>query len=127
NSNNRIGFDLYGCNETINGLFTGSGSGTNVLFNGSNSITSTLTIGDNDAAGTWGGIIEDTDGTFWPSGTGKTAITKIGGGVQVFTNINTYSGVTTISNGVLQLIGQATIPNSRFDIKGGKLDVSSIT
>src|SRR6185369_6916997 len=37
------------------------------------------------------------------------------------------SGVTTISNGGLQLISQATIPNSRFDIKGGKLDVSSIT
>ena len=56
------------------------------------------------------------------------AITKIGGGVETFTNVNTYSGNTTISNGVLQLIGIGTIANSaNINIYGGTFDVSQVT
>jgi len=128
NSANRVAFDLNGFNQTINGLFSGSATVTNVIFNGSNNVISTLTIGDNDASGTWGGIIEDADATFASASSGKMAITKIGGGVQVFTNVNTYTGATTISNGVLQLTVTGSINGStNINIKGGTFDVSGVT
>lgn len=76
--------------ETVNGL-SGSGSITRTGSTG----TSTLIVGDNDSAGSFSGPITD--------GTGKLALTKIGTGTQVLSGMNTYSGLTTVSGGVLQL------------------------
>ena len=115
NSANWCELDLDGYNQTINGLNSGGTSAAatanNIVCNSADSTTLTLTFGNNDASGFWGGVIRDTEIQL-PSNTGKVAITKVGGGVETFTNANTYSGDTTISNGVLQLIAGGSIADS---------------
>lgn len=76
--------------ETVNGL-SGSGSITRTGTTG----TSTLVAGGNDAGGTFTGPITD--------GSGKLALTKIGSGTLALSGPNTYSGLTTVSGGTLQL------------------------
>lgn len=76
--------------ETVNGL-NGSGPITRTGSAG----TSTLIVGSNDAAGSYNGAITD--------GSGKLAFTKIGTGTQVLGGLNTYTGLTTVSGGTLQL------------------------
>ncbi|HMD54971.1 MAG TPA: autotransporter-associated beta strand repeat-containing protein, partial [Phycisphaerae bacterium] len=126
-----VWWNLNGFNETINGLSTinaslalGTTSVTNCVITNSVSATvSTLTLGNNDQSGLWGGNIA---GGSSP-GNGTINVTKIGAGVETLTNINTYVGTTTISNGVLQLIGGGSIASSpTVTINGGTFDVSSV-
>ncbi|WP_165219276.1 PKD domain-containing protein [Aquisphaera insulae] len=84
-----LGFlDLRGNSVTINGGLFGSGT----VANNGTSTPATLTINGN---GTFDGNIQD-------GGSATTALT-IGGGSQVLTGTNTYSGGTTISAGTLQV------------------------
>ncbi|OQB80125.1 MAG: tRNA nuclease WapA precursor [Planctomycetes bacterium ADurb.Bin126] len=82
--------DLNGYSETINGL---SGSGT--VDNASGTGAYTLTVGGNDAYSTFNGTIQDTSGTL--------ALTKMGWGTFTLSGSNTYSGETTVSEGVLNI------------------------
>ena len=91
-------WDLHGFNETVNGLSTIGNAASCFISNHVASTISTLTIGDNDQSGLFGGVIG-------PNVPGDIALTKIGGGAETFTNAQTYVGVTTVSNGVLQLAG----------------------
>ena len=77
---------LSGFNDAINGL---SGTGTLDGMTG----TPTLTLGDNDATTAYSGIIRNTAGSL--------ALTKIGGGAQTLSGVNTYIGATTVSAGSL--------------------------
>lgn len=126
NGNNPVGtinWDLNGFNETINGLASaGTVSGCFILNNLSGT-TSTLTVGDYDQSATYGGVIQNGAG-----GLGVVALTKIGGGKQTLTGANTYSGITTISNGTLALSGAGSIASSiAINAHGGTLDVSELT
>jgi len=122
-SSGLIFWDMHGFNETINGLSTVSASGTItpascIISNGVASTTSTLTLGDNDQSGTFAGILK--------AGNGTLTLIKIGAGVETLAAANTYTGTTTISNGVLQLTGSGAIANSaNVNINGGTFDVSS--
>ena len=99
--------DLNGFDLTINGLGTQestSSTAAHVTNSAAGSGTATLTLGDGDATTTFSGLVQD-------GPTAKTAITKIGGGVQTFSYsgtpygtfaANTYSGATAVQRGVLQ-------------------------
>jgi len=79
-------FNLGGFSETINGI---SGSGIVDGISG----TPTLTVCDNNTTSTFDGVFQDAAGAL--------AITKTGTGSLYVTGTNTYSGLTTISNGIL--------------------------
>ncbi|WP_368541159.1 autotransporter outer membrane beta-barrel domain-containing protein [Enterobacter soli] len=81
--NNGTIFDLNGFDQSVNSM-----SGTGNVTLGSKSLTHT-TVSGNVA---YGGVI---------SGTGK--VTSTGPGTWILSGINTWTGGTTISNGILQL------------------------
>ena len=98
--------DLNTYSDTINGL---NGSGTVDTVAGG---TPTLTLGANNDSGNFSGVIRNTSGTL--------ALTKAGIGTQTLLGANSYTGVTTISGGTLQLgpvgaTNSVTIPNSGFE------------
>ena len=81
--------DLNGKTQTINGL---SGGGT-VTSSVAGAIT--LTVGADGSGGTFSGIIQN--------GAGTVSLTKTGGGTQILSGTNTYSGADDVSLGTLQL------------------------
>jgi len=105
-ANNLGTLDLNGQNQSIAGLV--STAGTSVSATLKNTVTSgtaaTLDINVADGATKSYG-----DGTTQNSGViaGAIALTKSGLGTQVLGDANTYSGATTISNGVLNIRNSA--------------------
>ncbi|PWU16564.1 MAG: hypothetical protein C5B50_13290 [Verrucomicrobia bacterium] len=93
--NTGASFDMNGFSCSINGLNNGAGGGGNVSSS-TGSGTFTLTLGNGNAAGTFGGVIQDL-------GSAVLAVTKAGTGTQIFDNTNAYTGTTTISAGTLQI------------------------
>ena len=85
NTNATLG--LNGFNQVI-GSLAGSGTVTN-----SASAGATLTAGGNNTSTTFSGVIKD--------GAGQTSLTKVGTGKLTLSNVNTYSGPTTVSAGTL--------------------------
>lgn len=88
--------DLNGTNQTVAAVTTGGAVAT--ILNNATATTSTLTIGNTTTgSNTYNGILAD--------GTGTLAITKTGTSTSVFagTVANTYTGLTTISGGLLTL------------------------
>ena len=88
-------FDIWDGNPVRIDALTGSGSITKA--HGGNSPT-LLTVGVNNGGGTFGGTIANASG--------QISLTKAGGGTQILTGANTYSGATTVDNGTLQVSGQ---------------------
>jgi fibronectin-binding autotransporter adhesin len=82
--------DLNGFACAIDGL-----DGTGIVDTVTSAGTSTLTEGNNNVDATFTGVIQNTSGT--------TALTKTGTGTLNLGGINTYSGVTTITAGSVQL------------------------
>jgi autotransporter-associated beta strand protein len=92
-------FRLNNKNETVAGLSSTSGAGIVENESGSAS-TATLTVNVASGSQTFSGTLRNGDG----SGTdGTLAFTKTGSGTQILTGTNTYTGVTTVSAGVLQI------------------------
>ena len=113
--------DLGGYSQQIAGL-----NGTNAGFVvGSSSTTSDSLLAINAAfPSTYWGVIQDS----LSGGTRKVSLSLLGGSLTL-TNINTFSGNTTISAGTLSLLGAGSIANSStINIgAGATLDVSGRT
>lgn len=110
--------DLNNLSPTVNGL---SGSGVVTNLNAA-AVPVTFTAGGNDATSSFGGIIQD--------GNGSTAFTKIGTGTLTLGGLNTYSGDTIISGGVLQLGIASALPSGvgKGNIAlNGTLDLAGFT
>ncbi|MEZ0275686.1 MAG: beta strand repeat-containing protein, partial [Roseimicrobium sp.] len=89
-------FDLNGQSEGLDGLSSASGVTTGVITS-SVAGNVTMRINEQGGVGTYGGVIQD--------GSGAITLVKAHTGTQVFAGNNTYSGSTTISRGILQLLG----------------------
>lgn len=89
-------FDLNGFNEAVGGLDAAAAGG--VVLNSAAGTTNTLYIGGSSggsASGDYAGLLQD--------GAGVLALTKEGSGTNVLRGANTYSGDTTIKDGVLSI------------------------
>ena len=125
-ANSNLGtFDLNGNNQEIAGLVSSSGI---------NATTSNNTVTSSSAATftiSGSGTYSYGDGSNSNSGiiSGSISLVKTGSGTQTLGDANTYTGLTTVSGGTLQLgySGGNTIPatNSIVINNGGTLKVSS--
>jgi autotransporter-associated beta strand protein len=114
-------FDLGGYSQLIAGL--NGASVASVIGSSSTTSDSVLSINAATPAINWGVIQDSLSG-----GTRKVALSLLGGSLTL-TNINTYSGDTTISAGTLSLLGAGSIANSSaINVgNGATLDVSGRT
>ena len=96
--------DLNGFNTQIGALAGGGATGGNVTLG-----TATLTTGSKNTDSSFAGVISGTGG-----------LTKVGTGTQTFTRANTYTGTTTVSEGVLSLgVANAVSASSNVVLSGG--------
>ncbi|WP_238258609.1 beta strand repeat-containing protein [Methylobacterium gnaphalii] len=107
--------DLGGFGETI-GSLSGAGTLTN-----SGTTAATLTAGGNGASTTFSGVIQNGAN---PAAT--TGLTKTGTGMLMLSGANTYTGVTTISDGTLRA-GAANVIStaSAVQVNGGTFDLNN--
>ena len=88
---------LKGNNATLTGLANNSGNpGTPIIENGSSSTNSTLTLNIASGTNTFDGVMQN-------GSTNALLLTKTGSGTLVLTSDNTFTGQTTVTNGILQL------------------------
>lgn len=119
-------FQLNGKSETVAGIVSGTtGSG---LIENEGGVASTLTI-NNSVAQTFSGIIRDGDGT----GTdGSLALVKSGAsGTLTLKGANSYSGLTTVTAGILQVqsntalgVGDGTMATGTTVANGARVEIS---
>ncbi|MEI7801594.1 MAG: autotransporter-associated beta strand repeat-containing protein, partial [Bacteroidota bacterium] len=108
-------FDLKGLSETIGSL---AGAGTV-----SSSVTGavTLTTGGDNTSTTFSGIAQNGTAT-------SLSVTKTGTGIFIISGANTYTGITTITNGTLQLGAAERIANtSNMVLNGGTFSTGAST
>jgi len=118
NPGNTSKLDLNTFSSTINGLNSifdpdayPSYPNPPLVYSTSTSGTVTLTVGAGDANGEFGGDIQD-------GGNGShVALTKIGTGTQSLTNVNDYTGPTTISAGTLKFAVGGSAANSPITVQ----------
>ena len=115
--------DLNGIDTTVNGLAGVTGAVLGQVVNNATGTNKTLTVGNADAPGTFAGLIKDST-----SGTGTVALTKIGTNTQTLTGANTYSGLTTVSAGTLNIQQSSALGTTAGDTtvsSGGKLQLQN--
>ena len=105
-------FDIWDGNAVTVDALTGSGT-----VNKGHGISATinLTAGANNGSGVFGGIFTNS------SGAGAISLTKVGTGTQTLTGDNTYTGGTTISNGVLEADSNTALGAGPVTLNGGTL------
>ena len=86
---------------------TGTGTVNKTYWNPDGYDTRTLTVGQDGGSGTFSGIITQAKAIH------VAALTKNGGGTQIPTGANNYSGATTINGGTLKLQGAAFSTTAR--------------
>jgi fibronectin-binding autotransporter adhesin len=92
--------DLNGNNVAINGLSQPTVTSQSKVVNNSPSSQAVLNVGNNSNVTTFGGVLADNS-----NGLGGTLALTVSGGALTLTNTNTYSGTTTIGNGVTLALG----------------------
>ena len=116
-------FDRTGNSIDLLGALAG---GPNTLVQGAGSATAiatTFVIGGKNINATYYGSIQD--GAVTPVTAGNmVSVTKVGTGTQTLAGVNTYSGPTVVSNGVLQITGSIGVGTNFVTIQGGTLSGS---
>ncbi len=103
--------DLNGFSAGVGGL-NGGGTIDNVAGVG----TSTLTFGNGNAGGTFSGTIQNS------SPSGLVALVKTGAGTQFLSGVNTYTGGTTLSGGILNFSASSVpVAAGSITFNGGTL------
>jgi fibronectin-binding autotransporter adhesin len=101
-SDNGGSVDLNGNDLSIGGLEKATTSGRGV---GNNTSTlATLTIGKASGTNTFNGVIGTVANTNMTTQSNNIALVKTGGSTQILGNANTYTGNTTINEGILALV-----------------------
>ncbi|MES2981528.1 MAG: autotransporter-associated beta strand repeat-containing protein [Verrucomicrobiota bacterium] len=101
------------------GAGTLSFNNTVALNYGTNNQTRTLTLGGtNTGNNTFGKVIAN-------NGSGAASLVKAGTGMWALTQVNTYSGTTSINQGILAVNGTGSINNSAVTINGGNFRYNS--
>ncbi len=114
-------FNLSG--TTGGGVIDASGSGPlalsgDITATGAGSKTLTLQ-GANAESNTLSGVIQNN------SAANKTGVIKLGTGMWVLRGTNTYSGATTVSDGILVLLGDQSSATGNTVVSGGILRINS--
>jgi autotransporter-associated beta strand protein len=91
--------DLNGHSESIGRLQ--STVSASLVTNSASGVSLDLTVGESNGSGSFTGVIEN--------GEGNTALKKIGAGTQILGGDNTYTGNTTIEEGILELTSNGQI------------------
>ncbi len=104
--------DLNGNNNSVNGLSQPNASTTNLVVNNISGGTATLSVGGNNASSTFAGVLADNNN----GNGGVLALSKFGTGALTLNSANTYSGLTTINGGTLQLGNANTAQNSTVTV-----------
>ena len=105
--------DITGFSNSIGSLAGGGATGGNVTLG-----SVMLTVGGNNQSTSFGGVISGASGS----------LAKIGTGSQALTGTNTYSGSTTISDGILVAQSNKALGNSTsLLVNGGTLDIRGAT
>jgi autotransporter-associated beta strand protein/surface protein len=104
--------DLNGFTETVGSL---AGAGT---VTSSAAGTPTLSAGGDNTSTTFSGIVQNGSAT-------SIALTKQGTGALTLSGANTYSGVTTLSAGTLNINNASAIGTGTFIISAGTIDNTS--
>ena len=115
-TNNGGVLDASGFN-TITFAGNGAGAGNAIAFSGSGPRTLTLT-GINTGPNILAPVIGDGEA-------GPTSLVKSGPGTWSITGNNTYSGDTTVSNGVLALDGSSIPDTGKLVIDGGRVHIDA--
>jgi fibronectin-binding autotransporter adhesin len=118
NANNKE-LTVYSASDTIGGLSSSGGAGTIVVQNNRALNTGTLNLNVAAASSlTYDGIIRDAAAGV---AVNNLNIIKSGAGTQVFSGgaSVSYSGATTVSNGVLEFAGATVNNNSAISVSSG--------
>jgi fibronectin-binding autotransporter adhesin len=103
------------------GIGSLSFNNTVALAYGTTAQTRILTLGGtNTGANTFGKVIAN-------NGSGATSVTKNGVGTWVLNQTNTYTGATSINQGILAVSGTGSINSSAVTINGGNFRNNSAT
>jgi autotransporter-associated beta strand protein len=116
NANGTAG--IYGSYVAINGLSNATAVGGIVRNNYTGSSSDRLDLGNNNATASFSGAIQ-----------GVFGVIKSGNGTQTFSGVNTYSGGTILSNGVLSVSSTNNIggANAKVTFAGGTLRITGTT
>ncbi|MCF7784488.1 MAG: autotransporter-associated beta strand repeat-containing protein [Prosthecobacter sp.] len=120
--------DLNNTSTTVNALNGAAGTVSGIIANESTtSAVRTLTVGVNHASSTYAGQIVDNSGG---AALGTVALAKIGTGTLTLTGTSSYTGDTTISNGILVADYSTGVPlsaSSTIKMNGGTLVIANAT
>ncbi len=119
------GFQINGTAAGHGAIIESSGNGT-LSFNntvainwGTNNQTRTLTLGGaNTGNNTLGKVIAN-------NGSGATSLVKSGAGKWVLDQTNTYTGATSVNQGILAVNGTGSINSSAVTVNGGDFRYNS--
>ena len=126
--------NLMGFNETVGGISDSSTFGI-IQIQDTSTVNNNSTFTINNAADySYNGVIRD---KFAGAGTGILSLTKSGAGKQTLGGVNTYTGPTTINNGILELASTGQIAtvsaintaatSATFQVNGGTHTVGTIS